>query len=379
MHEGFAGNSGEPKASSGRKNTGRAEGETGRTNTLASERRFPRAGERNLEIDLRYGGARRQTKRRQKRSVVLAASLYRLKAGERVPSEPGSREGGGRVMELMLRNMTDTQRSEEVSTVQQRRAELARERPNECFTALNHYLTVDWLKAAFYRVKPDSAPGVDGQSWSEYLQRLDENLRDLLDRIKSGSYWAPPVKRVHIPKDGKEMRGIGMPTIEDKVVQRAIAMLLEPIFEQDFKDFSYGFRPGRSAHEALARIWSQCTNRKIQWIVEVDIRKYFDTLKKAWLRKFLDRRVRDGVIRRLIDKWLQAGVWEKGQVSYPEDGTPQGGVISPLLSNIYLHEVLDCWFVQEVLPRMKGYTFLVRFADDCAPRARDQSMNWFCA
>jgi len=268
-------------------------------------------------------------------------------------------------MELLLRNMTDTQGSDYVSTVQQRIAELARERPDECFTALNHYLTVDWLKAAFERVKPDGAPGVDGQSWSEYWQNLDENLCSLLERVKSGSYFAPPVKRVHIPKgDGKETRGIGMPTIEDKVVQRAIAMLLEPIFEQDFKDFSYGFRPKRSAHQALARIWSQCMNRGIKWIVEVDIRKYFDTLKKAWLRKFLDRRVRDGVIRRLIDKWLQAGVWEKGQVSYPEDGTPQGGVISPLLSNVYLHEVLDCWFVEEVLPRMKGYAFLVRFADD---------------
>jgi RNA-directed DNA polymerase len=268
-------------------------------------------------------------------------------------------------MELLLRNMTDTQGSDYVSTVQQRIAELARERPNECFTALNHYLTVDWLKAAFERVKADGAPGVDGQTWSEYWQNLDENLRSLLDRVKSGSYFAPPVKRVHIPKgDGKETRGIGMPTIEDKVVQRAIAMLLEPIFEQDFKDFSYGFRPGRSAHEALARIWSQCMNQGIEWIVEVDIRKYFDTLKKTWLRKFLDRRVKDGVIRRLIDKWLKAGVWEKGQLSYPEDGTPQGGVISPLLSNIYLHEVLDCWFVQEVLPRLKGYAFLVRFADD---------------
>ena len=134
-----------------------------------------------------------------------------------------------------------------------------------------------------------------------------------------------------------------MPTVEDKILQRAIVMLLEPIYEQDFKWFSYGFRPGRSAHEALACIWSQCTGQGIKWILEVDIRKYFDTLKKEWLRKFLDRRVRDGVIRRLIGKWLQAGVWEKGQLSYPEDGTPQGGVISPILSNIYLHEVLDCW------------------------------------
>ena len=260
--------------------------------------------------------------------------------------------------------MNDTQRSEYVCTVQQRIAELARERPQECFTALNHYLTVDWLKAAYERVKPDSAPGVDGQSWSDYGQKLEENLVGWLQRAKSGSYFAPPVKRVQIPKDGKETRGIGMPTLEDQVLQRAIAMLLEPIFEQDFKCFSHGFGPGRSAHQALACIWSQCMNQGIRWIVEVDIRKYFDTLKKEWLRKFLDRRVRDGVIRRFIGKWLQAGVWEKGQLSYPEDGTPQGGVISPLLSNVYLHAVLDCWFVEEVLPRMKGKVFLVRFADD---------------
>jgi RNA-directed DNA polymerase len=268
-------------------------------------------------------------------------------------------------MEQLLGNMNDTQRSDYVSTIQQRIAELARERPAECFTALNHYLNVDWLKAAYERVNPDSAPGVDGQSWADYGRNLEENLRGLVNRVKSGTYFAPPVKRVHIPKgDGKETRGIGMPVIEDKVLQRAVVMLMEPIYEQDFKFFSYGFRPGRSAHEALACIWSQCMNQRIQWILEVDIRKYFDTLKKAWLRTFLDRRVRDGVLRRLIGKWLAAGVWEKGQLSYPEDGTPQGGVISPLLSNIYLHEVLDCWFMQEVKPRMKGQVFLVRFADD---------------
>ena len=265
----------------------------------------------------------------------------------------------------MVRNMNDTQRSENVCTVQQRIAEMARERPQECFTALNHYLTVDWLMEAHERVRPDSAPGVDGQSWSDYGRELEKNLRGLLDRVKSGRYVAPPVMRVYIPKgDGKETRGIGMPTLEDKILQRAVLMLLEAIYEQDFKCFSYGFRPERSAHQALACIWDQCMNQRIGWILEVDIRKYFDTIKKEWLRKFLDRRVRDGVIRRLIGKWLHAGVWEKGQMSYPEDGTPQGGVISPLLSNIYLHEVLDCWYVEEVKPRMKGRTFLVRFADD---------------
>jgi RNA-directed DNA polymerase len=267
-------------------------------------------------------------------------------------------------MESLLRNMKDTQRSKEVCTVQQRIAELARKRPQECFTALNHYLTVDWLKAAYYRVKPDSAPGVDRQSWEEYGKDLEENLRDLLDRVKSGRYVAPPVKRAYIPKGDGDRRGIGMPTIEDKVLQRAVAMLLEPIYEQDFKCFSYGFRPGRSAHQALSFIWGQCMSQGIRWILEVDIRKYFDTLNKQHLRQFLDRRVRDGVIRRLIGKWLAAGVWEKGQTSYPEDGVPQGGVISPILSNVYLHEVMDCWFVEEVKPRMKGRVFLVRFADD---------------
>jgi RNA-directed DNA polymerase len=267
-------------------------------------------------------------------------------------------------METLLGNMNDTQRSEYVSTIQQRIAELARERPKECFTALNHYLTVDWLKAAYERVNPQSAPGVDGQSWAEYGQNLEERLTDLLNRVKGGRYVAPPVKRAYIPKGDGDKRGIGMPTIENKVLERAIAMLLEPIYEQDFKPFSYGFRPGRSTHQALRWIWSQCMQWGTQWILEVDIRKYFDTVKKPWLRTFLDRRVRDGVIRRLIDKWLAAGVWEKGQLSYPEEGVPQGGVISPLLSNVYLHEVLDCWFVEEVLPRMKGRVFLVRFADD---------------
>jgi len=261
--------------------------------------------------------------------------------------------------------MNDTQRSEHVFTVQQQIAQVARERPQEVFTSLNHYLDVQWLKAAYGRVKPNSAPGVDGQSWADYGKDLEKNLLNLLNRVKSGSYVAPPVKRVQIPKgDGKETRPIGMPTIEDKVLQRAVAMLLEPIYEQDFKFFSYGFRPGRSAHEALACLWSQSMRRQIEWIVDVDVRKYFDTLKHTTLGELLDLRVRDGVIRRLIGKWLHAGVLEKGQLSYPEDGTPQGGVISPLLANIYLHYVLDCWYVESVEPRLKGRALIVRFADD---------------
>ena len=261
--------------------------------------------------------------------------------------------------------MNDTQRSEHVFTIQQRIAQVARERPQEVFTSLNHYLDMEWLKAAYQRVKPDSAPGVDGQSWADYGKDLERNLSRLLDRAKSGSYVAPPVKRVQIPKgDGQETRPIGMPTIEDKVLQRAVVMLLEPIYEQDFKYFSYGFRPGRSAHEALACIWSQGMTHRIAWILDVDVRKYFDALRHEHLRALLDLRVRDGMVRRLIGKWLHAGVLERGRLSYPEEGTPQGGVISPLLANIYLHYVLDCWYQESVKPRMKGRTFLVRYADD---------------
>lgn len=261
--------------------------------------------------------------------------------------------------------MTDTQRSEHVYTVQQRIAQVARERPQEAFTSLNHCLDIEWLKAAYGRVKPNSAPGIDGQSWADYGKDLEKNLQSLLDRAKSGSYVAPPVKRVNIPKgDGKETRPIGLPTIEDKVLQRAVTLLLEPIYEQDFKFWSYGFRPGRSAHEALASLWSQSMRSQIKWILDVDVRKCFDTLRHADLGKLLDLRVRDGVIRRLIGKWLHAGVLERGQLSYPQEGTPQGGVISPLLANLYLHYVLDCWYEESVKPRMKGRTLLVRYADD---------------
>jgi RNA-directed DNA polymerase len=253
-----------------------------------------------------------------------------------------------------------------VLTKQQRIAEMARRSPQMGFTSLAYLMDIDWLQAAFHRTRKDGAPGVDGQTWAEYAKNLEANLQSLLDRAKSGTYWAPPVRRVHIPKAGSttETRPIGIPTLEDKVLQRAVVMLLEPIYEQDFDAGSYGFRPGRSAHQALEDLWKRTMESQGGWILEVDIRKFFDTLDHAHLRAFLQLRVRDGVLKRLIGKWLKAGVMEEGIVSYPEAGSPQGGVISPMAANVYLHYVLDVWFRQEVQPRLSGQAHLIRYADD---------------
>ena len=253
-----------------------------------------------------------------------------------------------------------------VSTRQQRIAELAQQSPGMGFTSLNQHLDVRWLYEAYLRTRADGAVGVDGQTCAEYSANLGDNLRSLLERVKSGTYRAPPVRRVYIPKGAGslETRPIGIPTFEDKVLQRAVVMLLEPIYEQDFLDCSYGFRPGRSAHQALADLWQRVMRTGGGWVLEVDIRRFFDTLDRAHLRELLRRRVRDGVLLRLIDKWLKAGVAEGGSVTYPDAGTPQGGVASPLLANIYLHYVLDEWFEREVKPRLRGRAFLIRYADD---------------
>jgi group II intron reverse transcriptase/maturase len=226
---------------------------------------------------------------------------------------------------------------------------------------------------AYARTRKDGAAGVDGRTAKEYAKSLRENLRDLHERFKSGLYKAPPVRRVHIPKgSGSETRPIGIPTFEDKVLQRAVTMVLEAIYEEDFLDCSYGFRPGRSAHDALETIWKETTKLGGGWVLEVDISSFFDELDHKHLRSFLDKRVRDGVIRRTIGKWLKAGVMDSGTVRRSPAGTPQGGVISPLLANLYLHEVVDTWFENDVKPRLSGHAVLVRYADDCAPRRRER-------
>jgi group II intron reverse transcriptase/maturase len=253
-----------------------------------------------------------------------------------------------------------------VLTQQQRIAELAKQSPEMSFYSLSQHMDVDWLREAYGKLKKSSSPGTDGVTVEAYGQNLNENLNTLLDRAKSGRYIAPPVRRAHLPKPDAptETRPIGVPTTEDKVLQRAVAMLLEPIYEEDYLGCSYGFRPGRSPHQALDDLWRSVMGKGGGWVLEVDIRKFFDTLDRAHLRRLLQKRVRDGVILRLIGKWLNAGVLEEDQLSHPERGTPQGGVISPLLSNIYLHYVLDLWFEHEVKPRLVGRAVLIRFADD---------------
>ena len=257
-------------------------------------------------------------------------------------------------------------RSTNVSTKRQQIALHAKQMPQLSFTSLNHYLDEEWLTEAYTRLKKSSSPGVNGVTVSDYGENLSENLRSLLDKAKSGKYFAPPVRRVYIPKGdkGKEKRAIGIPGTEDKILQRAVAMVLEPIYEHDFLDCSYGFRPKRSAHQALEKIRSHLMYTQGGWIIDLDIRKFFDTLDHSELRKLIKQRVCDGVITRLIGKWLNAGVMDKGKVSYPEFGSPQGGVISPMLSNVYLHYVLDKWFTEEIIPRLKDQATLVRFADD---------------
>lgn len=285
-------------------------------------------------------------------------------AGEPSRRDPAEQRGHRRE-QSMEEPMAESPSSENISLKLDRIAGLAKQMPSTALTSLSHHIDVDWLVEAYRRTRKDGAKGVDGQTAEQYAANLGKNLRSLLDRAKSGTYRAPPVRRVHIPKgDGSQTRPIGIPTFEDKVLQRAVSMVLEAVYEQDFLPCSYGFRPGRSAHEMVQNLRGQLTRMGGGWVLEVDIEKFFDTLDHHHLREVLHQRIRDGVLLRLIGKWLNAGVLEEGANSYPDAGTPQGGVISPLLANIFLHEVLDRWFTNDVIPRLRGKACLYRYADD---------------
>lgn len=261
--------------------------------------------------------------------------------------------------------MARTGTSEDISTRFTKIAELARKYHDRALTPLSHHIDLTLLKEAFRCTRKDGAPGIDGKTMAEYGEHLEANLQVLLTRAKSGAYQAPPVRRVYIPKgDGSRLRPIGIPTVEDKILQRAVKMVLEPVYEQEFIDCSYAFRPGRSAHDALDFLREGLRKKDGGWVLEADIEGFFDAVDHTKLREILRKRVSDGVLVRLIGKWLKAGVLEEGTLLRPDAGTPQGGVLSPLLANIYLHEVLDKWFAEDVRPRLKGEAQIVRYADD---------------
>jgi len=241
---------------------------------------------------------------------------------------------------------------------------LAKTKRGTALCSLHHVIDLDWMREAYRLTRKDGAPGIDGVTAEDYEANLEANLLDLLERIKSGRYRAPPVRRAYIPKADGSQRMLGIPTFEDKVAQRVVTMMLEAVYEQDFLPCSYGFRPGRSAHQALRTLQNVLWAKRLYWVIDIDIRKYFDSIPHSHLRTFLDQRVTDGVIRRMIDKWLNAGAVEDGLLRRTTEGSPQGGVISPCLSNVFLHYVLDEWFETEVRPRLKGESTLARFADD---------------
>ena len=240
----------------------------------------------------------------------------------------------------------------------------AKENKEMKFTALLHHLTVDLLRESFYSLKRKAAPGVDGVTWQEYEDGLEDRLTDLQGRVHRGAYRAQPSRRVYIEKEDGRQRPLAVPAIEDKLVQQAVVTILNQIYEEDFLDFSYGFRPGRSQHQALDALSYALLKKKVNYVLDADIRGFFDNLDKSWLIKFVEHRVADPRILRLIQKWLNAGVMEEGEWSNTKTGSPQGSVISPLLANIYLHYVFDLWVNVWRTKWAQGEVVVVRYADD---------------
>jgi len=257
-----------------------------------------------------------------------------------------------------------TQSRGSVSQGLDRVRQAARQRKKERFTALLHHVTADLLREAFYALKRTAAPGVDGLRWADYEAELEENLQDLHARVQRGAYRALPVRRRYIPKPGGKQRPLGIAALEDKIIQRAVVAVLNAIYEQDFLGFSYGFRPRRSQHQALDALAVGICTTPVNWILDADIRSFFDSLSQEWLIRFLEHRIGDERIIRLVRKWLKAGVLEDGEWSVSEEGTPQGAVVSPLLANVYLHYLFDLWAERWRRREAKGNIIILRYADD---------------
>lgn len=275
-------------------------------------------------------------------------------------------EGRGRTQGNLLEgNTLRTQGRDGVHSALERVRQVAKEDRKQRFTALLHHVyDIERLRSAYLAIKRDAAAGVDGETWGHYRENLEGNLQDLSLRLKQGAYRARPVRRVFIPKGDGGQRPLGVPVLTDKLVQRAVVEVLNAIYEEDFLGFSYGFRPKRSPHQALDALTVGITTKKVNWVLDADLRSFFDTLKHAWLVQFIEHRVADKRIVRLIQKWLNAGVLQDGKRIQSEVGTVQGGSISPLLANIYLHYVFDLWVQRWRQKQARGDVIVVRFADD---------------
>src|SRR6201984_3230036 len=284
-------------------------------------------------------------------------------AGEKHAAEPVERRAGteGNADQQSTRQ---TQSRVSVSQALERIRKVARERKKERFTALLHHINIDLLEEAFFELKVNAAPGVDRLTWKDYEANLEGNLEDLHGRVQRGAYRALPSRRGYIPKPDGRQRPLAVAAPEDKIVQRAVAALLNAIYEEDFLGFSYGFRPGRGAHHAMDALCVGIHSKKVSFILDADIRSFFDEISWEWLIRFLEHRIGDRRIIRLIQKWLKAGVMEDGVVTVRVRGTGQGTVISPLLANIYLHYALDLWAARWRRREATGDMIIVRYADD---------------
>ncbi len=292
-----------------------------------------------------------------------------------VPTKSSNNAGAAAAEEMEGRGLAKGNPSQQTAprTLSRDGASSALERVREAaerdkqvrFTALLHHVyNVEHLRAAYSALRRDAAPGIDGETWEHYGQALGENLADLSGRLKRGAYRAKPVKRTYIPKADGRQRPLGIPTLEDKIVQRATVEVLNAIYETDFLGFSYGFRPGRSPHNALDALYTGLLTRKVNWVLDADIRGFFEAIDRGWLVKFIEHRIADRRVVRLIQKWLNAGVLEDGTRTWSDSGTPQGGSVSPLLANVYLHYVFDLWVRRWRKTQAHGEVIVTRFADD---------------
>src|SRR5271168_3209191 len=290
-------------------------------------------------------------------------SMNQTNKEERSSAEPGEKRARAKE-NIVLSNTHPTQSGEQVSQGLSGVREAAKKRRQERFTALLHHVSVDLLRDSYYALQRQAAPGVDGVTWQEYETGLENRLADLHNRMHRGAYRAQPSRRVYIPKADGRQRPLGIAALEDKIVQQAVVRILNQIYEVEFRGFSYGFRPGRSPHQALDALHVGISRKRVNWILDADIRGFFDNMSHEWTMKFMAHRIADNRILRLIQKWLKAGVSEDGEWSETTAGTPQGAVISPLLANVYLHYVFDLWIEVWRQKVASGEVVVVRYADD---------------